>query len=88
MIINNDLAGRMIPWEKVSQTVIEDLIPPPPPDAKKQSIASMEAINNAEHLSKVSNIFDKEHPPYSPDLAPSDFFLWGYLKKTVGRLNV
>lgn len=22
-----------------------------------------------------------EHPPYSPDLAPSDFFLFGYLKK-------
>ena len=22
-----------------------------------------------------------EHPPYSPDLAPSDFFLFGFLKK-------
>lgn len=21
------------------------------------------------------------HPPYSPDLAPSDFFLFGYLRK-------
>jgi hypothetical protein len=21
------------------------------------------------------------HPPYSPDLAPSDFFLFGYLKR-------
>jgi hypothetical protein len=23
------------------------------------------------------------HPPYSPDLAPSDFFLFGYVKRTL-----
>jgi hypothetical protein len=27
-----------------------------------------------------------EHPPYSPDLAPCDFFLFGYIKgKLVGK---
>lgn len=42
-------------------------------------------IDNARpHL--VQNKFDElgisrlPHPPYSPDLAPSDFFLFGYLK--------
>ena len=24
------------------------------------------------------------HPPYSPDLAPSDFFLFGYVKEKLG----
>ena len=24
------------------------------------------------------------HPPYSPDLAPSDFWLFGYLKQQLG----
>jgi hypothetical protein len=23
------------------------------------------------------------HPPYSPDLAPSDFFLFGYIKQKI-----
>jgi transposase len=25
------------------------------------------------------------HPPYSPDLAPSDFFLFGYIKQKIAR---
>ena len=28
-----------------------------------------------------------EHPPYSPDLAPSDFFLFGYLKAYLEGMN-
>jgi hypothetical protein len=26
------------------------------------------------------------HPPYSPDLAPSDFHLFGYVKRCLARL--
>jgi hypothetical protein len=26
------------------------------------------------------------HPPYSPDLAPSDFYLFGYVKKSLAGL--
>ena len=28
-----------------------------------------------------NNLYILPHPPYSPDLAPSDFFLFGYMKK-------
>ena len=32
----------------------------------------------------IDNGFNRmEHPPYSPDLAPSDFFLFGYLKQNL-----
>jgi hypothetical protein len=27
------------------------------------------------------------HPPYSPDLAPSDFYIFGYLKKCSAGLS-
>jgi hypothetical protein len=27
------------------------------------------------------------HPPYSQDLAPSDFFLFGYLKEKMARID-
>jgi hypothetical protein len=27
------------------------------------------------------------HPPYSPDLAPSDFYLFGYVKRRLARLS-
>lgn len=28
-----------------------------------------------------------EHPPYSPDIAPSDFFLFGFIKKLIEGMN-
>ncbi|XP_030759610.1 uncharacterized protein LOC115885008 [Sitophilus oryzae] len=31
----------------------------------------------------ISGTGDIRWPPKSPDLSPSDFFLWGYLKKTI-----
>lgn len=35
---------------------------------------------------KANNIHRPPHPPYSPDIAPSDFFLYGYTKdKLKGR---
>jgi hypothetical protein len=27
------------------------------------------------------------HPPYSPDLAPSDFYLFGYVKRCLADLS-
>jgi histone-lysine N-methyltransferase SETMAR len=27
------------------------------------------------------------HPPYSPDLAPSDFYLFGYIKRCLAGLS-
>ena len=30
---------------------------------------------------KKNKLFILPHPPYSPDLAPSDFFLFGYIKE-------
>jgi hypothetical protein len=48
----------------------------------------LDADNARPHTATVStnDITDNEikrapHPPYSPDLAPSDFFLFGYMKK-------
>ena len=31
----------------------------------------------------ISRTFQNLWPPYSPDLSPCDFFLWGYLKSVV-----
>ena len=31
----------------------------------------------------ISRTFEDFWPPYSPDLNPCDFFLWGYLKSVV-----
>ena len=31
----------------------------------------------------ISRGFDNFWPPYSPDLNPCDFYLWGYLKSKV-----
>ena len=36
---------------------------------------------------KELNIKRLRHPPYSPDLAPSDFFLFGYLKKIIEGMS-
>jgi histone-lysine N-methyltransferase SETMAR len=48
------------------------------------------AENARSHNAKVSTDFmalnrmkRAPHPPYSPDLAPSDFFLFGYVKRTL-----
>jgi transposase len=42
------------------------------------------ALNVREFLAKHS-ILVVPHPPYSPDLAPSDFFLFPRLKSTLKR---
>jgi transposase len=46
--------------------------------------------NSTIHKSKVTRaklsqipVHLAPHPPYSPDLAPSDFFLFGYLKTKI-----
>ncbi len=58
--LNNDLTNRMVKWEKVSPEVISDLKPPPDPNAKKQSIASMHAISAAERRHKAVEILNEE----------------------------
>ncbi|UYV72932.1 hypothetical protein LAZ67_10001210 [Cordylochernes scorpioides] len=40
---------------------------------------SAEGIQTSQICQKMKNIY--EHPAYSPDLAPSDYFLFGLLKK-------
>jgi len=36
----------------------------------------------------ISNKSDIPWPPYSPDLTPPDFFLWGYIKEEVFKQTV
>lgn len=57
----NDLTSRLVKWEKVSEDVVNDLIPPPSPDAKKQSIASMQTISETERRHRSIEIFDQEN---------------------------
>jgi hypothetical protein len=52
------------------------------------------ANNVRPHAAKSSTQYFNEnrmksapHPPYSPDLAPSDFYLFGYLKRCIARLS-
>jgi histone-lysine N-methyltransferase SETMAR len=59
---------------------------------KKGTKGLMLHLDNARpHL--INEEFEKRgiirlpHPPYSPDLAPSDFFLFGYLKKALEGFN-
>jgi hypothetical protein len=47
----------------------------------------MHAESARRHTAKASTYFFEEnrmkpaqHPPYSPDLAPPDFYLFGYVK--------
>jgi hypothetical protein len=34
-----------------------------------------------------NRIKSEPHPPYSPDLAPSDFYLFGYVKRCLAYLS-
>jgi histone-lysine N-methyltransferase SETMAR len=52
------------------------------------------ADNARPHTAKLSTqYFDENrmksapHPPYSPDLAPSNFYLFGYVKRCLARLS-
>jgi histone-lysine N-methyltransferase SETMAR len=51
------------------------------------------ADNAHPHTAKLSTQYFNEnrmksvpHPPYSPDLVPSDFYLFGYVKRCVAGL--
>jgi hypothetical protein len=58
--LNNDLAGRLVNWDKLSEIVVEDLTPPPEEGEKKQSIASMQAASMAERRQKAVEIMNDE----------------------------
>jgi histone-lysine N-methyltransferase SETMAR len=52
------------------------------------------ADNARPHITKLSTQYFNEnrmkstpHPPYSPDLAPSDFYLFGYVKICLAGLS-
>jgi hypothetical protein len=54
----------------------------------------MHAENARSHADKLSTQYFNEnrmesapYPPYSPDLAPSDFDLFGYVKRRVAGLS-
>lgn len=58
--LNNDLSSRLVHWDKVSEEVINDITPPPSPTAKKQSIASMQAVSSADRRHKAIELFNEE----------------------------
>lgn len=58
--LHNDLTCRLVKWDKVSPDVVNDLTPPPSPDAKKQTISSMQAINSAERRQRAVEILNEE----------------------------
>jgi transposase len=71
---------------------IETVLLPLSECQKKRTIAGKKLFihmdNAPAHRAKATQQYFKEkklfvipHPPYSPDLAPSDFFLFGYLKE-------
>jgi histone-lysine N-methyltransferase SETMAR len=52
------------------------------------------ADNARPHTTRLSTQYLNEnrmksapHPPYSPDLVPSDFYLFGYVKRCLARLS-
>jgi histone-lysine N-methyltransferase SETMAR len=54
----------------------------------------LHADNARPHAAKLSTQYFNEnwmksapHPPYSPDLAPSDFCLFGYVKRCFAGLS-
>jgi transposase len=57
---------------------------------KQQKEFILHLDNSSIHKARVAKpklsqmpIHSAPHPPYSPDLAPSDFFLFGYLKEKI-----
>ena len=55
-----------------------------PPHTSKKSLRWLTAnFNSVSQASKLKTDF--AWAPYSPDLNPLDFFLWGYLKDSVYR---
>lgn len=52
-----------------------------PAHASKQTIKYIKS-------KKINFLRPSDWPPNSPDLAPCDFFLWGYLKKRLNRKKV
>lgn len=58
--LHSDLVKRMLTWERMSQAVQNDLVPPPEITARKQSIESMQAVSSVERRHKVIEIMNDE----------------------------
>jgi len=39
-------------------------------------------------IDSFQDVTDFSRPPYSPDLNPPDYFLWGYLKERIYNNNL
>jgi transposase len=49
---------------------------------------SVHVSTDSEKALKKTNFKTLKHPPYSPDLAPSDFFLFGRVKSELGKYKI
>lgn len=58
--LNNDLVMRLVKWDKVSEDVKAELIPPPSETEKRQSIESMQTLSSIERRHKAVEIFNEE----------------------------
>lgn len=58
--LNADLAKRLVSWEKVSESVIQDLTPPSNENSKRPSIASLQATSLRERRQKAVEIMAEE----------------------------
>jgi transposase len=81
--------GRTFNAEYYRDTIFAALTQLQPEDDERKFV--VHADNARAHTAQKCRTFCEEsglrlgpHPPYSPDLAPSDFFLFGYVK---GRLK-
>jgi hypothetical protein len=84
------LKGRTFNAEYCRDNILAVLTQRQPEDDGRKLV--VHADNARDHTAQKCRTFCEAnglrlapHPPYSPDLAPSDFFLFGYVKK---RLKV
>jgi transposase len=77
--------GRRFNAEYYRDNILTELIRLRPQASERNLI--IHADNASPHTAQKCRTFSDEnglwlatHPPYSPDLAPSDFFLFGYVK--------
>jgi histone-lysine N-methyltransferase SETMAR len=78
--------GRAFNAERYRDNILASLTQLQPEDDGRKLV--VHADNVRAHNTHECRIFCEEnglwlapHPPYSPDLAPSDFFLFGYVKE-------
>jgi hypothetical protein len=78
--------GRTFHAEYYHDNILAALTQLQPEDDGRKLVVHLD--NARDHIAQKCRTFSKgnglrlaPHPPYSPDLAPSDFFLFGYVKE-------